>query len=97
MTTLDFIIALFYQVANLHDLPKHSHATLWPSAVVTLGILHALKGVGNRAFYRWLTRDYRAFAGLSRARRGLRYFFSSPPGMHTLARAAATKTTVNTT
>jgi len=27
--------------------------------VVTLGLLHALKGVGNRAFYRWLTRDYR--------------------------------------
>jgi hypothetical protein len=25
---------------------------------VTLGFLHALKGVGNRAFYRWLTRDY---------------------------------------
>src|SRR5713101_6670871 len=31
-----------------------------PSEVVTLGLLHALKGVGNRAFYRWLTRDYRA-------------------------------------
>jgi hypothetical protein len=28
--------------------------------VVTLGLLHALKSVGNRAFYRWLTRDYRA-------------------------------------
>ena len=27
------------------------------SEVVTLGVLHALKGVGNRAFYRWLTRD----------------------------------------
>jgi hypothetical protein len=27
--------------------------------VVTLGLLHALKGGGNRAFYRWLTRDYR--------------------------------------
>jgi hypothetical protein len=27
--------------------------------VVTLGVLHALKGVGNRAFHRWLTRDYR--------------------------------------
>ena len=27
--------------------------------MVTLGLLHALKGVGNRAFYRWLTRDYR--------------------------------------
>ncbi len=26
---------------------------------MTLGILHALKGVGNRAFDRWLARDYR--------------------------------------
>jgi len=25
----------------------------------TLGVLFALKGVGNRAFYRWLVRDYR--------------------------------------
>jgi hypothetical protein len=25
-----------------------------------LGLLHARKGVGNRAFHRWLTRDYRA-------------------------------------
>ena len=25
-----------------------------------MGLLHALKGVGNRPFYRWLTRDYRA-------------------------------------
>jgi len=40
--------------------PKHPHATLWPSEIVTLGILHALKDGGNRAFYRWLTRDYRA-------------------------------------
>ena len=24
-----------------------------------MGLLHALKGVGNRPFYRWLTRDYR--------------------------------------
>jgi hypothetical protein len=27
--------------------------------VVTIAILFALKGVGNRAFYRWLKRDYR--------------------------------------
>src|SRR5262249_6370449 len=61
MTTVDFIIALFAQVDNhLHGLPKHRQATLWPSEVVTLGLLHALKGIGNRAFYRWLTRDYRA-------------------------------------
>ena len=60
MTTVDFIIALFCQVdAHLHDIPKHPEARLWPSEVVTLGLLHALKGVGNRAFYRWLTRDYR--------------------------------------
>lgn len=26
--------------------------------MVTLGLLFALKGVGNRAFYRWLKRDY---------------------------------------
>jgi hypothetical protein len=33
---------------------------LWPSEIVTLGLLHALKGGSNRAFYRWLTRDYHA-------------------------------------
>ena len=53
MTTLDFIMALFCQVDDhLPDSPKHPHAHLWPSEVVTLGLLHALKGVGNRAFYR---------------------------------------------
>jgi hypothetical protein len=57
---MDFITALFCQVDDqMADLPKHPHATLWPSEVVTLGLLHALKGGGNRAFYRWLTRDYR--------------------------------------
>lgn len=42
----------------MQTLPKHPQAVLWPGEVVTLGVLHALKGVGNRAFYRWLTRDY---------------------------------------
>ena len=61
MTTWDLITALFYHVdEQLHDMPKHPEAHLWPSEVVTLGVLHALKGVGNRAFHRWLTRDYRA-------------------------------------
>jgi hypothetical protein len=61
MITLDFITDLFCQVDDqLPGIPKHPHATLWPSEIVTLGILHALKGGGNRAFYRWLTRDYRA-------------------------------------
>src|SRR5712691_2504603 len=61
MITLDFITALFCQVDDhLPGIPTHPHATLWPSEIVTLGMLHALKGGGNRAFYRWLTRDYRA-------------------------------------
>ena len=60
MTTVDFITALFYEVdEQLRAIPKHPEAHLWPSEVVTLGLLHALKGGGNRAFYRWLTRDYR--------------------------------------
>src|SRR5436853_572639 len=60
-TTIEFITALFCQVDDhLSGLPKHPEARLWPSEVVTLGLLHALKGVGNRPFYRWLTRDYRA-------------------------------------
>ncbi|MBK8751634.1 MAG: transposase [Candidatus Competibacteraceae bacterium] len=59
MTTIDFITELFCRIDDqMHPLPKHPQAMLWPSEVVTLGVLHALKGVGNRAFYRWLTRDY---------------------------------------
>ncbi len=61
MTTLEFITALFCQVDDhLPGLPKYPHVTLWPSEIVTLGLLHALKGGGNRAFSRWLTKDYRA-------------------------------------
>src|SRR5215475_197656 len=60
MATIDFITALFYEVdEQLGAIPKHPEAHLWPSEVVTLGLLPALKGVGNRPFSRWLTRDYR--------------------------------------
>ena len=53
MTTVDFIAALFYEVdEQLHAIPKHPEARLWPSEVVTLGLLQAFKGGGNRAFYR---------------------------------------------
>ena len=59
MTTEDFIIDLFCCVDDqMLDAKKHSQAGLYPSEVVTLAILFALKGVGNRAFYRWLARDY---------------------------------------
>jgi hypothetical protein len=61
MTTQDFIIALFCQVdQEMTVVPKRPDAKLYPSEVVTLALLFALKGVGTRAFYRWLTRDYQA-------------------------------------
>ena len=45
MITLDFITDLFCQVDDqLPGIPKHPHATLWPSEIVTLGgegLLHA--------------------------------------------------------
>ena len=59
MTTEDFIIELFCRIDDaMKGMQKHSQANLCPSEVVTLGILFALKGVGNRAFYRWVKRDY---------------------------------------
>lgn len=59
MTTLDFITELFCRVDDaMSDVPKHAQARLYPSEIVTLGILFALKGVGPRAFYRWLRRDW---------------------------------------
>jgi len=61
MTPPDFLIALFYAVdQELLEVPKHPDATLSPSAVVTLALLHAITGGGTRAFSRWLTRDYLA-------------------------------------
>ena len=61
MTPLEFITAVFCHVDDHRPgTPKHPHANLWPSEIVTLGLLHTLKGVGNRACYRWLTRDSRA-------------------------------------
>lgn len=59
MTTVDFITELFARIDDLMaGVKKHPQAKLYPSEVVTIAILFALKGVGNRAFYRWLKRDY---------------------------------------
>jgi hypothetical protein len=59
MTTEDFITILFCRVDDqLVDAKKHTQAKLYPSEVVTMALLFSLKGVGNRAFYRWLKRDY---------------------------------------
>jgi hypothetical protein len=80
MTTWDFITALFSHVdEQLHAIPKHPAAYLWPSEVVTLGLLHALKDVGNQAFYRWLTRDYRVLFPLLPERTRLFRLFKQNP------------------
>lgn len=61
MTTEEFIITLFCMVDDqMDDMPKHSQAKLYPSELVTIGLLFALKGGYFRAFYRWLKRDYEA-------------------------------------
>jgi hypothetical protein len=66
MTTEDIIIHIFYNVDNgVGQVAKDPIAKLYPSEVVTIGILFALKGGHFRAFYRWLKRDYdKLFGGL---------------------------------
>jgi hypothetical protein len=64
VTTTEFIIALFCLVDDrLGPLPKHPQARLWPSELVTVGLLYALKGGSFRSFSRWLARDYAALFG----------------------------------
>ena len=61
MSTIDFITELFCRIDDkMTDIKKHTQAALYPSEVVTIALLFTLKGVGNRAFYRWLIRDYLA-------------------------------------
>ncbi len=59
MSTEEFIIGLFIRVdGQMAAVTRHPQASLYPSELVTLALLFALKGVGERAFYRWLERDW---------------------------------------
>jgi hypothetical protein len=59
MSTQDFITEVFCRVDDvMRDVAKHPQGALYPSEVVTLGLLFAIKGVGNRAFYRWIEANY---------------------------------------
>jgi hypothetical protein len=61
MSTEEFIIGSFVRVDDaMSEVPVHPQGLLYPSESVTLGLLYALKGVSQRAFYRWLQRDYAA-------------------------------------
>jgi len=58
MTAQDFTLELFCRVDEaMLNTVKHPLASLYPSEVVTIGLLHALRGEGCRAFYRWLRKE----------------------------------------
>ena len=62
MTAYDFTIELFCRVDEAMqkarpEVRKHPLASLHPSEVVTIGLLHALRGEGCRAFDRWLRKE----------------------------------------
>jgi hypothetical protein len=62
MSTDEIIIRLFCMVDDeLQDVKNRSDAHLYPSEVVTIGLLFSLKGGRYRAFYRWLNSNYRSF------------------------------------
>lgn len=64
MTTEDIIIQIFCAVDDqIGAVAKVPQAMLYPSEVVTIGILFALKGGHFRAFCRWLKRDYDGLFG----------------------------------
>jgi len=55
MSIVDCVIGIYCRVDEvMHDQPKRPQAHLYPSELVTLGLLFALKGVGTRRFYDWL-------------------------------------------
>jgi hypothetical protein len=62
MPTDEIIIRLFCMVdEQLGAVNKREDAHLYPSEIVTIGLLFALKGGRFRAFYRWLNANYRGF------------------------------------
>jgi hypothetical protein len=61
MTAYEFTIELFCRVDDaMTGITQHPLASLHPSEVVTIGLLHALRGEGCRAFYRWLIKELKS-------------------------------------
>ena len=59
MNSTDFSTELFCKLDDaITDATRHSQAILSVSEVVTIGILYAVKGVSQRAFYPWLKDNY---------------------------------------
>lgn len=76
MPTEDFIIELFCRVDDqMQEVSKHPQGHLYPSEIVTLAMLYAIKRGGERAYYRWVSRNYKhLFPALPERTRLLRLF-----------------------
>jgi hypothetical protein len=61
------------------DMPQHPQARLWPSELVTIGLLFALTGGSFRAFYRWLAREFGVLFGPLPDRTRLQRLLQSHP------------------
>ena len=60
MSIDDIIIGLYIRVDTvMSNIPKHAQAELYPSELVTIGLLFALKGESSRRFYTWLSENHR--------------------------------------
>lgn len=58
MTQTEFITNLFCRINDLTTQAEHKQAKLSKSELVTIGLLFALKGTSQRAFYRWLSQNF---------------------------------------
>jgi hypothetical protein len=91
MITVALITALFSEVdEQMGAISTPPEAHLWLSEVVTLGLLHARTGVGNRACARWVTRDARTLFPRLPARTRLLRLYTTHPDWPQLFLAAPT-------
>ena len=61
MSTEDYITELFCRVDDaMQAVEQPRQSKLTPAELVVIGLLFVLKGRGQRAFYRWLKRDWLA-------------------------------------
>jgi hypothetical protein len=69
VSTEEVIMGLFVRVDEaMRDVPLQPQGLVYPREIVTLGVLSALTGGGQRAFDRWLRRDYGALCPFLPAR-----------------------------
>ena len=60
MTQEEFIADLFIRVDDaMKEIVKDPRAKLWPSELISIGILFVLRGQSQRRFYLWLSSNFR--------------------------------------